>query len=71
MVKRQWAEEWIVGIEDVTAKAKALLDTITRKKREGGKLSAEEAVTRGLMPEERVYELDDELRKVLQMEDRE
>jgi hypothetical protein len=68
-LKRQWAEEWIVGIEDVTEKAKGLLEAVREKEGEGRRLGVEEAVKRGLMPEERVYEVDDEVRKILQMEE--
>ncbi|KAL0633396.1 hypothetical protein Q9L58_007709 [Maublancomyces gigas] len=61
-VVAEWVEEWILKIEDVTECAremKRLLD-------EG---RVEEA--RGLMPEERVYPLEEGLRKVLRMEEAE
>ena len=61
---RRWVDEWVVEIEDVTAKARELKRVIDEEKEVG----LEELVARGLMPRERVYEVDDELRQLLQME---
>lgn len=47
-----WRNEWIAGIEDVTAKARALksrLDNDTR-------VSTEELIAEGLLPVERIYD---------------
>lgn len=62
----RWAEEWIVGIEDVTAKARELKRVLD----EDGEVGVGELVERGLVPEERVYEISEDLRQVLRMDDR-
>lgn len=54
----------IVGIEDVTAKARELKTVLDGEE----DVSAEELVRRGLVPEERVYEVPDDLRKLLCMD---
>lgn len=64
-VGKVWAEEWIVGIEDVTERARRLKEVVEE---EGG-VKLEELVERGLVPEERVYDVPEELRKVLQMDE--
>lgn len=64
-VGKIWAEEWIVGIEDVTERAMTLKEVVENEKG----VALEELVKRGLVPEERVYELPEELRKVLQMDE--
>jgi hypothetical protein len=63
----RWAEEWIEGIEDVTERAremKRVLDGDERKE-----VGVEELVARGFMPVERVYEVGEELRGVLRMDE--
>lgn len=50
-VGKVWAEEWIVGIEDVTDRARRLKEVVEKEKGVG----LEELVERGLMPDERVY----------------
>ena len=65
-VSRRWAEEWIESIEDVTEMAlrlKGLADG------EGKKMSVQELVEAGAMPVERVYEVSDELSRVLKMDE--
>lgn len=62
-VSSEWANEWIVEIEDVTEKAKALKKTID----EDAEIELGELIRKGLVPEERVYEIPEELRRVLQM----
>ena len=59
-----WANEWVVEIEDVTERAKMLKTAIE----EDAKIEVGELVKRGLVPEERVYEVPDELRRVLKMD---
>lgn len=59
-VGRVWAEEWVVGIEDVTGRARELKRGVEGE--EGG------LVERGLVPRERVYEVDEGLRNMLQMD---
>ena len=62
-ISRQWAEEWIVSIEDVTGKALGLWDAV----KEGR--SREELLAMGLLMEEGVYEVSDELRGFLKMDE--
>ncbi len=64
-VGRVWAEEWVVGIEDVTGRARRLKEVVGR---EGG-VGLGELVEGGLVPVERVYDVPEELRKVLQMDE--
>ena len=54
-----------MGIEDVTERARRLKEVVGK---EGGG-GLEQLVERGLVPEERVYEVSEELRKVLQMDE--
>ncbi|KAE9371741.1 hypothetical protein N431DRAFT_441709 [Stipitochalara longipes BDJ] len=61
-----WVEEGIVGIEDVTERAKELYDFV--KERGKGEAGVEECVERGLMPRERVFDVPDEVRKILKMD---
>ncbi len=64
-VGRKWVEEWIVGIEDVTERARGLKEVLGRE----GEVGVEELVRRGLVPEERVYDVEGELRKILMMDE--
>ncbi|PMD30581.1 hypothetical protein L207DRAFT_573414 [Hyaloscypha variabilis F] len=66
---RWWVEEGIVGIEDVTEKARGLWEFVEGEKRDGkgGKLGIEEGVERGLMPREREYVVSEEVRGILMM----
>ncbi|OCL01959.1 hypothetical protein AOQ84DRAFT_424988 [Glonium stellatum] len=59
----QWVDNWIVGIEDVTERARALKTALD----ENSNLTIEELIQRRLVPEERLYELSDDLQKVLHM----
>ncbi|KAL8715494.1 MAG: hypothetical protein Q9220_000829 [cf. Caloplaca sp. 1 TL-2023] len=64
-VRKKWVEEWIESIEDVTEMARNLkcrLDTETER------VEIEEFVSQGLMPSERLYEVDDRLRELLEMD---
>ncbi len=69
-VGRVWADEWVVGIEDVTGRARRLKEVVGR---EGGvrlgELVEGGLVEGGLVPVERVYDVPEELRKVLQMDE--
>ncbi|KAI8944187.1 ATP-dependent RNA helicase DHX8 [Xylaria longipes] len=56
-----WAEEWIVGIEDVTEKARALEQEL----RENQGISDEELVRRGLVPPEREFIVPLEVRQII------
>jgi hypothetical protein len=65
-VVEEWVKEGIMSIEDVTDRARLLKKAID----EGGEnLTKEELVERGLLPEERVYELPDHLRKILAIDE--
>lgn len=59
-----WCEEWIESIEDVSERARALKETLDRERGVDG----EELVKRGLVPEEREYVVDEELRTILEMD---
>lgn len=54
-----------MGIEDVTERARRLKEVVEKERGVG----LEELVERGLVPEERVYDVPEELRKVLQMDE--
>lgn len=60
----RWIDEWIVGIEDVTEQAKLLKKEID----EDENVTLEGLKGRGLFPVERVYEVDEEIRGILQMD---
>lgn len=49
---RQWANEWIYGIEDVTSKARALKEVVENEPN----IEDEELSARGLLPLETVYD---------------
>lgn len=61
-VAGRWAEG-VVGIEDVTGRARELKSVVDGD----GDLDLAELIQRGLVPEERVYEVSDELRGILKM----
>ncbi|KAK0661470.1 hypothetical protein DIS24_g2680 [Lasiodiplodia hormozganensis] len=61
----EWANEWIVDIEDVTAKAVRLKEVLDQEPGVGD----EELRRRGLIPEEKPYELPADVAAVLGMVD--
>ncbi|CAL8574318.1 hypothetical protein XPA_000282 [Xanthoria parietina] len=61
-----WVEEWIDGIEDVTGMARGLKKVLD----EEAEVGEGELISRGLMPRETVYELDEGLRTILRMDER-
>ncbi|KAL8789977.1 MAG: hypothetical protein Q9213_000863 [Squamulea squamosa] len=61
----KWVEEWIESIEDVTEMARELKRVLDQEVR----VEVEELIRRGLVPKERVYEVDEELRRVLEMDE--
>ncbi|KAK0627585.1 hypothetical protein B0T14DRAFT_410192, partial [Immersiella caudata] len=63
-LSERWVEEMIVGIEDVTDKARKLKRVL--EERPGA--TDEELVELGLVPVEREFELNEELRRGLRME---
>ncbi|KAF8069921.1 ATP-dependent RNA helicase DHX8 [Lyophyllum atratum] len=64
VMSKTWVDGWIVSIEDVTAAAKAL----KRALEEEPKWTLEDLAARGLVPREEVYEISNELRKILKMD---
>lgn len=60
----EWIERWIVSIEDVTERAKALKAALDAD----SDISEQELVARGLMPEEKPFHVSDDLRKILNMD---
>ncbi|KAL9597751.1 MAG: hypothetical protein Q9219_004945 [cf. Caloplaca sp. 3 TL-2023] len=65
-VRRKWVENWIAEIEDVTEMARNLKRVIDMGKIED--VGTVELVGRGNIPEERVYEIDEEIRVILEMD---
>lgn len=62
-VGSRWVEEWIEGIEDVTERARGLKRGVD----EG--VQYEDLLERGLLLGEKEYEVSEELRKILQMDE--
>jgi hypothetical protein len=62
----QWVEEWIVGIEDVTERAKELKKCVD----EDPSVTLDELVRRGLMPTETEFVVPDDVQDLLEMRDR-
>jgi len=62
-----WINEWIVGIEDVTDKARELKKVVDEDK--DRELGLDDVKEKGLFPDERVYEVDEDIRKILQMDE--
>lgn len=63
-MSKRWVEEWIISIEDVTEKAKELKKLMDDEPTQ----TLEELVQKGIMPNERVYEVPEDIRKVLKMD---
>lgn len=65
-IAKEWVERWvgemILGIEDVTLRARELKETLDREP----DVSDEELIKRGLLPEERLYELPQDLKEAVQ-----
>jgi hypothetical protein len=62
-LSQKWVEEWIDSIEDVTEKALGLMGAV----KSDLQVTLEELIERGLMPEEREYEVSEEIGQVLKM----
>jgi hypothetical protein len=60
---KQWIEEWIESISDVTDMARTLKEKLDQDKQ----ISASELVDQGLLPRERVYEVSQDIRESLEM----
>lgn len=63
-IVRRWVEEWVIGIEDVTERARELKRRLDKRK----EVTRDELVALGLVPEERAYEVPEELRETLRMD---
>lgn len=61
----QWAEEWIVEIEDVTDLARGLKAVLDER---GGEVTREELVEMGHVPEEREFEVSEGIKEKLRMD---
>ena len=61
---KNWVHDWIESIEDVTDKARVLKEMLDRDE----SLGWEELVDKAIVPVERPYPVDEELRKILGME---
>jgi hypothetical protein len=61
---KTWIDEWIVGIEDVTERARKLKAELD----ENADITVEKLREKGLLPEEKPYEVPDHIRKILQMD---
>jgi len=64
-LNQKWVEEWVVDIEDVTERARELKRVIDEK----NGVTEDELVRRGLMPVEKVYEVEECLKGSLKMDD--
>ncbi|KFY46425.1 hypothetical protein V495_02454 [Pseudogymnoascus sp. VKM F-4514 (FW-929)] len=63
-ISKKWSEEWIESIDDVTEMATKLKEVV-----DGGKdLELRELIDRGLVPIERPYTVQQELREILRMD---
>jgi hypothetical protein len=64
VVVGKWVDEWIVGIEDVTDKARELKKELDENK----DVCLEELAVKGLVPVERVFEVPEDVRELLRMD---
>lgn len=62
---KTWIDEWIVGIEDVTERARKLRAELDENK----DITVEKLRGKGLLPEERPYEVPEHIRKILHMDE--
>jgi hypothetical protein len=62
-LSQKWVSEWIESIEDVTEKALGLMEAVKSEPQ----VTLKDLIERGLMPEEKEYEVPEELRRVLKM----
>ena len=66
-ISRKWAEDWVESIEDVTNMANRLKEVVDKRGEGGEMMGWDELVEHGLCPNEREYEVDEELRKILEI----
>ena len=64
-MKLDWVEHGIVSIEDVTDRARELKKVLDGDKNIG----VEELISRGLVPEERIYKLPDDVARIVSISD--
>ena len=70
-IGKAWVEWWverIVGIEDVTDRARELKTVVEGEGYRSGELGEEELIKRGLVPLEREFEMPKEVRRILRMD---
>ena len=60
---KQWVEQWIESIEDVTETARRLKERLDQDPKVGNK----ELVETDLLPDERLYEVPDDIQENLEM----
>lgn len=63
-------EEWVVGIEDVTERAKEMQRTVLKAEEKGQKVEMEDLVAKGQHPVETVYEVSETIAQRLGMDGR-
>ncbi|KAM0279425.1 hypothetical protein ACHAQH_004585 [Verticillium albo-atrum] len=64
-LSRHWAEEWVVEIEDVTDKARKLKEVLDQRP----DVSDGELLEMGLVPDEKAFEVPEDIRQRLRMDD--
>jgi Domain of unknown function (DUF4291) len=62
-LSQTWVEQWIESIEDVTEKALGLMKAV----KEDMQVPLEVLIAKGFVPDEKVYEVPEDLRKTLKM----
>jgi hypothetical protein len=65
---RWWVQEGVVGIEDVTERARGLKSVVDGARERGEKVRAEELVDRGLVPREREFVVPEDIRKIVRID---
>jgi hypothetical protein len=65
---RWWVSEGIVGIEDVTERARDLKSVLDGARERGENVGVEELVERGLVPREREFVVSEEIRKIVRID---
>ena len=64
-ISSKWAEEWVDRIEDVTEKARDLKRLVDAE----SEVKVEDLVNMGLMPVESVYDVGEDLRGILEIDE--
>jgi hypothetical protein len=64
-LSQKWVEEWIVSIEDVTERAKALKQEVD----EHPNVQLDELLAKDIVPVESIYEVPDDVKEILKMDE--